>query len=265
MVTETRAEQRSPARSVAVALAGTLLIASTYGMARFGVGLFAPRLVAERPELAPVVGLGGRGPVRVVLAGRGSRGPGLGPPAPRRRPGRGDHRRTGLRRGRDDRVPGVVRRPRLRRRHGRGSRLARPGAPRRRRHPTPRGRDRPVARQHRDGGRGRRRRRARPRGPVHRRRLVDHGGAQRPRRRRRAPARAGSRRGRRAQDRIGQRDVVRLASPRDAGGRGGGRRCRLGAPVVLRPAHRDRVGAGRRRQRRVPVDRARDWADSWAR
>ena len=43
-------------RSVAVALAGTLLIASTYGMARFGVGLFAPRLVAERPELAPVVG-----------------------------------------------------------------------------------------------------------------------------------------------------------------------------------------------------------------
>ena len=56
MVTETDAEQRSPARSAAVALAGTLLIASTYGMARFGVGLFAPRLVAERPELAPVVG-----------------------------------------------------------------------------------------------------------------------------------------------------------------------------------------------------------------
>ena len=56
MVTEARTEQRSPARSVAVALAGTLLIASTYGMARFGVGLFAPRLLAERPELAPVVG-----------------------------------------------------------------------------------------------------------------------------------------------------------------------------------------------------------------
>ena len=56
MVTRTRVEQRSPARSVAVALAGTLLIASTYGMARFGVGLFAPRLVAERPALAPVVG-----------------------------------------------------------------------------------------------------------------------------------------------------------------------------------------------------------------
>ncbi|MBD3924497.1 MFS transporter [Nocardioides cavernae] len=56
MVTEAHVEQRSAARSVAVALAGTLLIASTYGMARFGVGLFAPRLVAERPALAPVVG-----------------------------------------------------------------------------------------------------------------------------------------------------------------------------------------------------------------
>ena len=56
MVTETRVEQWSLARSVAVAMAGTLLIASTYGMARFGVGLFAPRLVAERPALAPVVG-----------------------------------------------------------------------------------------------------------------------------------------------------------------------------------------------------------------
>jgi MFS family permease len=43
-------------RSLAVAVLGTLLIASTYGMARFGVGLFAPRLVAERPALAPVVG-----------------------------------------------------------------------------------------------------------------------------------------------------------------------------------------------------------------
>ena len=48
MVTDTHAEQRSPARSVAVALTCTLLIASTYGMARFGVGLFAPRLVTER-------------------------------------------------------------------------------------------------------------------------------------------------------------------------------------------------------------------------
>ncbi|MFC7726532.1 MFS transporter [Nocardioides sp. GCM10028917] len=56
MIAETPVEQRSSVRSVAVAVAGTLLIASTYGMARFGVGLFAPRLVAERPELAPVVG-----------------------------------------------------------------------------------------------------------------------------------------------------------------------------------------------------------------
>jgi len=56
MVTDTQAAQRCPARSVAVALTGTLLIASTYGMARFGVGLFAPRLVTERPALAPVVG-----------------------------------------------------------------------------------------------------------------------------------------------------------------------------------------------------------------
>ena len=56
MAVDTRLAQRSPMKGVAVALAGTLLIASTYGMARFGVGLFAPRLVAERPELAPVVG-----------------------------------------------------------------------------------------------------------------------------------------------------------------------------------------------------------------
>ncbi len=56
MVAAAHTEPRSPARSMAVALAGTLLIASTYGMARFGVGLFAPRLVTERPALAPVVG-----------------------------------------------------------------------------------------------------------------------------------------------------------------------------------------------------------------
>jgi predicted MFS family arabinose efflux permease len=56
MVAETPVGQRSTVRSATVALAGTLLIASTYGMARFGVGLFAPRLVAERPELATVVG-----------------------------------------------------------------------------------------------------------------------------------------------------------------------------------------------------------------
>ncbi|MGW9549662.1 MFS transporter [Citricoccus zhacaiensis] len=33
-----------------------LLIAATYGMARFGVGLFAPYLAADRPELVPVLG-----------------------------------------------------------------------------------------------------------------------------------------------------------------------------------------------------------------
>ncbi|VXB42036.1 membrane hypothetical protein [Citricoccus sp. K5] len=38
------------------ALAGMLLIAATYGMARFGVGLFAPYLAADRPELVPVLG-----------------------------------------------------------------------------------------------------------------------------------------------------------------------------------------------------------------
>lgn len=40
-----------------VALVGMILIGSTYGMARFGVGLFAPRLALERPALAQVVGL----------------------------------------------------------------------------------------------------------------------------------------------------------------------------------------------------------------
>ncbi len=51
-------EVSRPARSpgLAVAVLGTLLIASTYGMARFGVGLFAPRLVTERPGLGAVVG-----------------------------------------------------------------------------------------------------------------------------------------------------------------------------------------------------------------
>lgn len=56
MVPSATVTLRPTARSVAVALAGTLLIASTYGLARFGVGLFAPRLVEERPALAPVVG-----------------------------------------------------------------------------------------------------------------------------------------------------------------------------------------------------------------
>lgn len=40
----------------AVALAGMLVIASTYGMARFGVGLLAPRLVDQRPALGGAVG-----------------------------------------------------------------------------------------------------------------------------------------------------------------------------------------------------------------
>ena len=38
------------------AVAGMLLIAATYGMARFGVGLFAPYLAAERPELIGALG-----------------------------------------------------------------------------------------------------------------------------------------------------------------------------------------------------------------
>lgn len=42
-----------------VALAGMLLIATTYGMARFGVGLFGPVFEAERPELAGVLGWAG--------------------------------------------------------------------------------------------------------------------------------------------------------------------------------------------------------------
>jgi MFS family permease len=45
------------ASGLGVALVGTMLIASTYGMARFGVGLFTPRLALERPALAHVVGL----------------------------------------------------------------------------------------------------------------------------------------------------------------------------------------------------------------
>ncbi|MCC3278581.1 MFS transporter [Arthrobacter sp. zg-Y40] len=39
-----------------VAAAGMLLIAATYGMARFGVGLFAPALSASRPQLVDVLG-----------------------------------------------------------------------------------------------------------------------------------------------------------------------------------------------------------------
>src|SRR5699024_9693655 len=50
------AARPASAQGAAVACLGTLLVAATYGMARFGVGLFAPRLVAERPDLAAVVG-----------------------------------------------------------------------------------------------------------------------------------------------------------------------------------------------------------------
>lgn len=39
-----------------VAVTGMLLIAATYGMARFGVGLFAPALSASRPQLVDVLG-----------------------------------------------------------------------------------------------------------------------------------------------------------------------------------------------------------------
>jgi MFS family permease len=56
MVSTSVRRPRAPDRSLAVALAGTALIAATYGMARFGVGLFAPRLVEERPDLTPVIG-----------------------------------------------------------------------------------------------------------------------------------------------------------------------------------------------------------------
>ncbi|PRZ17862.1 MFS transporter [Nesterenkonia sandarakina] len=51
------APRQVPRRSgLGTAVAGMLLIAATYGMARFGVGLFAPRLAAERPDLAEVLG-----------------------------------------------------------------------------------------------------------------------------------------------------------------------------------------------------------------
>ncbi len=48
-----------PVAGAAVALAGMLLIAATYGMARFGVGLSAPALEAERPALAGALGWAG--------------------------------------------------------------------------------------------------------------------------------------------------------------------------------------------------------------
>ncbi|WP_218220871.1 MFS transporter [Nesterenkonia sp. Act20] len=58
-----------------IAVASMLLIAVTYGMARFGVGLFAPRLAAERPELIEVLGWAAAAQfiaysVAAVIAGR---------------------------------------------------------------------------------------------------------------------------------------------------------------------------------------------------
>jgi predicted MFS family arabinose efflux permease len=47
---------RSTRSGFGVAVAGMLLIAATYGMARFGVGLFAPLLALQRPELTDVLG-----------------------------------------------------------------------------------------------------------------------------------------------------------------------------------------------------------------
>ncbi|WP_170163220.1 MFS transporter [Bogoriella caseilytica] len=49
-------EVPAAAQGLGTALAGMLLIATTYGMARFGVGLFGPAFEAERPELAGVLG-----------------------------------------------------------------------------------------------------------------------------------------------------------------------------------------------------------------
>ncbi|MFC4902271.1 MFS transporter [Kocuria oceani] len=50
---------RRAASGLGAAAAGMLLIAATYGMARFGVGLFAPRIGAKRPELTDVLGWAG--------------------------------------------------------------------------------------------------------------------------------------------------------------------------------------------------------------
>ncbi|MGM0931184.1 MAG: MFS transporter [Actinomycetota bacterium] len=48
--------RNAPTTGLGVAFAGMLLIAATYGMARFGVGLFAPLLALQRPELTEVLG-----------------------------------------------------------------------------------------------------------------------------------------------------------------------------------------------------------------
>ncbi|HXD28074.1 MAG TPA: MFS transporter, partial [Arthrobacter sp.] len=54
--TATSTTGRRSGRGLGIAAAGMLLIATTYGMARFGVGLFAPYLAAQRPELVGVLG-----------------------------------------------------------------------------------------------------------------------------------------------------------------------------------------------------------------
>lgn len=52
----TTAADRRAGSGLGTAVAGMALVAATYGMARFGIGLFAPRLGAQRPELTAVLG-----------------------------------------------------------------------------------------------------------------------------------------------------------------------------------------------------------------
>src|SRR3712207_8115160 len=54
-----RALQSQAGRGVARTWAGMSLIASTYGMARFGVGLLHPAMAAERPGVAGALPLAG--------------------------------------------------------------------------------------------------------------------------------------------------------------------------------------------------------------
>ncbi|MFT7840263.1 MFS transporter [Saccharothrix sp. BKS2] len=55
----TTTEERRAGSGLGTAVAGMALIAATYGMARFGIGLFAPRLGAQRPDLTAVLGWAG--------------------------------------------------------------------------------------------------------------------------------------------------------------------------------------------------------------
>ncbi|GAA1307710.1 MFS transporter [Saccharothrix xinjiangensis] len=52
----TTAADRRARSGLGAAVAGMALVAATYGMARFGIGLYAPRLGAQRPDLAAVLG-----------------------------------------------------------------------------------------------------------------------------------------------------------------------------------------------------------------